>query len=351
MKFRAPAEDKTTPEMILWDSSKTPHFTETDIKQHALGALASGTYACFRFSKNKSSNYNGCHGLMHASHIELGQGWLSSFRYNSDGKTLDGLGSNDEAGVWYITKFLLGKYSPWAALLPYLTIVTNRYGIPVVYVLDGDDNLKAVDKNLLQNFNIASRLPMEYPSVVRSMYALYKLGGIKKTEALFLSNMFSANPYTKQVELTGRGTEFSFLQSGNCFRFFERAPQSRMFDKDVKRFTPVWEYMSSDNDRHVWGQCGRPYTKFHEYLKTLPKSSTKKTFFHETLKSVSVEDFKLWVHGFQTLLSELTKASKPAPYDPKNETPYGRRDDDWVDYKNQSDFSEYIPEDDDEDDF
>lgn len=352
MKFRAPVEDKVVKEALHWDSTKTPHFNENAIKDHVLGALASGANACFRFSKNSSSNYNSCHGLMHVSAIALGTGWLSSFRYKETVRTIDEMGSTDEAGVWYVTKFLLGKYSPWACLLPYLTIVKNNRGVPVVYILDGDENLKAVDKLLLQNFNIASRLPFEYPTFVRNMFELYRTGLVKKTEALYLSAMFAPNPYTKTIELPQRGYNFSFLHRKEALRFFERAPQSKMFDEKFSRFCPVWESMSSNNDAFVWGSCKRDQKKFQEYLNNLPKGSSQKTFFHESVNYITTDDFKKWLDGFRETLDTAIGKQEAKPTDKSLETPPGMLSNDWTAYKDRSDFSEYKPDgsDNDEDD-
>lgn len=292
---------------IHWDTSCTPNIqSQKDIDHFVQFSVGANSYALYQFFGPGQGKHTGdrsalttksdviarsCHGFMHS--VAITHGWISALRYTGQ-KSVDDI--TDEASLWYIQKFLLGKYSPWACLLPYLTIVYNRARVPVAYIVDGTEEHKGkIDKLLLQNFNIASRWPREFPGNVKAMYDLWKTGLFKKTEALLLHNILRFNPTTGTfAALPGIavGGHHHFYHGDNCLRLLERKPNSRMaWEKG--RFCSVRDSMSSDNDRYVWGMDGRNYDKLHWLFGKISHSGLGKTIitrFGGKLSIITQED-------------------------------------------------------------
>lgn len=324
-----------------WDQSRTPHFTFGKLEKFFHYSL--GTYAAYlavyMFTGKGSRDEDApigrsCHGYMHSTPIT--HGWVSALRYTNQKNLNDE--TLDEASRWYIEKFLLGKFSPWATLLPYLTIVYNRNKVPVAYIVDGDENKKAIDKHLLQNFNIASRWPREFPSKVQGMFDLWLSGNFKKTEALLLQDLIRFSPATGVYTLTGNtnvGGGGHFYQGPHVYRILECKPNSGMvFEKG--RFTAVTGAISSNNDAYVWGHDARNHTKLTNLFNEIASGKISKTTitrFGGVLKNIEEGSVKDFVKRFRDLYEEECKRVPGGDYkdvDNKPQVPVGK--DNWRRY-------------------
>lgn len=292
-----------------WDQSRTPNFTPEQVKTFLDASLGqhSGYYASYMFTGDKNSGHQlpigrGCHGYIHSTPIN--GGYISALRYKD--QTELNPETVDEASRWYIEKFLLGKYSPWACLLPYLTIVYNRDKLPVAFIVDGDENKKAIDKYLLQNFNIASRWPREFPGTTQGMFDLWLSGLFKKNEALLLQNLIRFNPATGAFTTipNGRvGGGHHFYTGAQTYRILERKPNTGMIYKDA-RFCAVTGAMSSHNDEFVWGHDNRDTVKLQKMFDELVTGKLGKktiTRFGGVLLNISEESVKDFMGRFREL--------------------------------------------------
>lgn len=321
--------EKTQAE-FSWDQSRTPNFTEEQVKTFLGDSLnrLGGYYAAYMFTGDNNSSHKypigrGCHGYMHSTPIK--GGWISALRCK-DQKELNPE-TVDEASRWYIEKFLLGKFSPWAVLLPHLTIVYNKAKMPVAYIVDGDENKKAIDKHLLMNFNIASRWPREFPGTTQGMFDLWLSGHFKKTEALILQNLIRFNPATGNYTTVpnGRvGGSHHYYQNTNVYRLLERKPNTGMiFDKG--RFQSVTGAISSNNDAPLWGSGdGRDHSKLQKMFDELTSGKIGKkviTRFGGVLLNISEEAVLDFVKRFRELYEGECKRVPGGPFKPDYDEP------------------------------
>ena len=123
-KRATPEAISNTPKSVLnWVMTNTPHFVgkEKQVEEFLYAALGNfkDYYATFMFSdapgktprghENLKISARGCHGYMHSTAIS--GGWISALRHTNQVDL--NAEKVEEASLWYIEKFLLGKYSPW----------------------------------------------------------------------------------------------------------------------------------------------------------------------------------------------------------------------------------------------
>lgn len=326
-----PSAEPYNPYALNYSQGPCVDMSEDKLVDLYKNALDSGNYAVWRFSDQSGHNSAGCHGYMHNAQIK--KSWACVFRYgfNIHYRCVHGFDVKPEdihpAYLWYINDFLLGENSPWKSLVDKLNIVRNVHGVPIMYVVDGP-NKEHIDKHLLQNFNIASRWPVEFPSTTKEVFELKNsVEGVTNEEAIVLHYNLRYNPLlevfmTKGV-LTVGGYHHWLAEGWDFTRFIERKPNSLMAGH--KRFARVDEAIHGTNDRYVWGDTKRNtqgiVSVFREGLHSEMKKIT--TRFGVSINVVTKEGFLKFLEAFRKEMRAILpkEAGEPSAYPPNPKNP------------------------------
>lgn len=294
---------------VVFDNSEVPLWTPELVTSFVEAAYKSGSLSCFAFIRRgkKEQHNNGCFGAMHGYQITDDVGWGVALKYAS---MRDFEGTPTDYELWYTKNFLLNrKYSPWRALLKHMVIVHNQNGVPVAALLKDKDKVANIDKGLLQNFNIASRQPMDRSDMVRSIHTLYQSGFVNKREAVLLRGRFSVNPITGVVMVDPSAPFYNdFIASNHYLRFLDGNPNSSMhLGKKEGRHLPINQNMASSNDAYVWGADSRPMKAINDFLSKKIPSKTVKSFFGAEIEITELKDVKTWIEGFREVYQAALK--------------------------------------------
>lgn len=316
-----PVAQVVDPKGLIYDRAMTPSFDDKKLVDLYSNSLNSGHYAYWRFSDQNDSTGAGCHGYMHNASIR--EGWACVFRYgfNPQYRTVHGFDVKPEeiepAYWWYINDFMLGETSPWKALVDKLTIVRNIHGVPIMYVVDGpykDD----IDKNLLQNFNIASRWPVEFPTTTKEVFELKNsLDDFTNEEAIILHYLVRYNPllgiYMSKSAKTVGGYHHWIADGWDFTRFIERKPNSKM--TGTKRFCSVMDAMSPTNDRYIWGESRRETMGIRASLTSGLTGSMKHitSRFGVKISTIDKEAFKAVLANYRAEMAKVLPATADTP--------------------------------------